>query len=162
MIALVFCWSSEAPGTGICSDSGRFKTNVARLACFACPEQSSDPYRHLNLSLKMGSSYERLLSPAALVDDLALKFPDNIWLKVSAPRKQAPLAWEDVTWGQLRRAVHFTARWIARDLGPGTGDEPVAYTGKNDHRYPIVMMAALMVGYKVGTYGHNPCVFPCA
>ncbi len=61
------------------------------------------------------------------------------------------MIWEDVTFRHLRRAVHFMARWMEKELGPGTGDEPVAYMGTNDARYPIVMMAALMVGYKVIT-----------
>lgn len=88
-----------------------------------------------------------MLSPAAFVDRLAADVPHNVWVKT--PLDQAELAWQDVTYLQLSRAVDSMAYWIERELGLAAADEPLAYAGVNDIRYPIIILAALKTGYKV-------------
>ena len=98
----------------------------------------------------MGSlHYRGVLSPAALVDDLATAVPHNVWVKEPVTSKEGLMVWLDITWLQLRRAVDSMARWVEDEFGLGSGDEPLAYVGVNDIRYPIVVMAALKSGYKV-------------
>ncbi|KAK3900646.1 putative peptide synthetase [Staphylotrichum tortipilum] len=96
----------------------------------------------------MGSSAPSFLSPDSLVDDLAARIPDNVWAKAPVSADQGPAVWQDITWRQLRVAVDFTARWMENELGVGDGHEPIAYTGPNDIRYPIIIMAALKAGHK--------------
>ncbi len=105
----------------------------------------------------MGSSIPSLQSPDSLVDDLAARVPDNVWVKAPVSADQGPAVWQDITWRQLRTAVDFTARWIESELGVGDGHEPVAYTGLNDIRYPIVIMGALKAGYKVSSLPPGQC-----
>jgi acyl-CoA synthetase (AMP-forming)/AMP-acid ligase II len=98
----------------------------------------------------MGSLYYRdVLSPAAVVDRLAAKAPHDVWVKEPLSSNDGPMIWRDISWLQLKRAVDSMACWMENKLGLGGGDEPVAYVGVNDIRFPIVMMAALKCGYKV-------------
>lgn len=98
-----------------------------------------------------------LLSPDSLVDDLAARVPDNAWAKAPVSADDGPAIWQDITWRQLRAAVDFTAQWIENELGAGDGHGPVAYTGPNDIRYPIIIMAALKAGYKVSCVSSGRC-----
>lgn len=103
----------------------------------------------------MGSLASDFLAPAAFVEKLAAETPDKVWAKYpevtgKSDSTRPEIAWRDITWSQLSRAVDFTARWLEQELGPGNGEEPVAYTAVNDFRYPVVVMAALKAGYKVG------------
>jgi acyl-CoA synthetase (AMP-forming)/AMP-acid ligase II len=98
----------------------------------------------------MGSLYYRdLLSPAAVVDRLAAEVPHDVWVKEPVSSDHGPTIWRDISWLQLRMAVDSMACWMENKLGLGAGDQPVAYTGVNDIRFPIVIMAALKCGYKV-------------
>ena len=98
----------------------------------------------------MGSLYYRdLLSPAAVVDRLAAEVPHDVWVKELVASNHGPAIWRDISWLQLRVAVDSMACWMEHKLGLGGGDEPVAYVGVNDIRFPIVIMAALKCRYKV-------------
>ncbi|KAH6618355.1 hypothetical protein B0J18DRAFT_277146 [Chaetomium sp. MPI-SDFR-AT-0129] len=101
----------------------------------------------------MGSLASDFLAPAAFVEQVAAETPDKVWAKYpevigKSDSIRPEIAWRDITWSQLSRAVEFTARWLEQELGPGNGEEPVAYTAVNDFRYPVVVMAALKAGYK--------------
>ncbi|KAK3380982.1 hypothetical protein B0H63DRAFT_545240 [Podospora didyma] len=87
----------------------------------------------------------------AVVDGLAAQVPHNVWVKapLSTEGTQDEIDWQDITWLRLSRAVNTMASWMGRHLGEPTGNEPVAYMGVNDIRYPIVILASLKTGYKV-------------
>lgn len=97
----------------------------------------------------MGSSHMAILSPPALVDSLASGAPNNVWVKIAASTEKHAGAPHDITWAQVEKAVDSLARWIELEFGPGNGEDPIAYIGINDVRYPMVIIAALKAGYKV-------------
>ncbi|VBB84718.1 Putative Nonribosomal peptide synthetase [Podospora comata] len=86
-----------------------------------------------------------------VVDELAAEVPHDTWVKIpSSPTKIEEITWQNFTFQQLGQAVDRLAHWIDKHLGPaGLGrDESLAYTGINDIRYPIVILAALKTGHK--------------
>lgn len=88
-----------------------------------------------------------------VVDELAAEVPHDTWVKIpSSPTKIEEITWQNFTFQQLGQAVDRLAHWIDKHLGPaGLGrDDSLAYTGINDIRYPIVILAALKTGHKVG------------
>ncbi|KAK4184811.1 hypothetical protein QBC35DRAFT_390894 [Podospora australis] len=92
-----------------------------------------------------------LLFPTDTVDDLADKLPDNAWVKLpSSSSAIHDITWHDFTWQQFSSAVDMMARWLDENLGPAAlqVNEVITYTGVNDIRYPIIMLAALKAGYK--------------
>ncbi|KAK3291625.1 uncharacterized protein B0H64DRAFT_367005 [Chaetomium fimeti] len=88
------------------------------------------------------------LSHTAWIDKLAAESPDDVWIKSPVTSDKGAVTWQDITFLELSKAVDTMARWMEKELGLGTGDEPVAYTGVNDARYPIIILAALKTGYK--------------
>ncbi|KAK4199222.1 hypothetical protein QBC40DRAFT_176880 [Triangularia verruculosa] len=87
-----------------------------------------------------------------IVDQLAAEVPHDTWVKIpsSSSAKIEGITWQNFTFQQLSQAVNRLAYWIDEHLGPAASDrnEPLAYTGVNDIRYPIVILAALKTGYK--------------
>jgi len=106
----------------------------------------------------MGSLHRKALSPAALVDSLASDVPNDVWIKLLVSSNRDAETWQDITWLQLKKAVDSLARWIELELGPGDGDEPIAYVGIHDARYPMVIMAALKAGYQVRLFVCRVCL----
>ncbi|KAK4177099.1 hypothetical protein QBC36DRAFT_327779 [Triangularia setosa] len=86
-----------------------------------------------------------------IVDQLAAEIPHDTWVKTPlSSAKIEEITWQDITFQQLSQAVDRLAHWIDQHLGPAAlgQNEPLAYTGINDIRYPIVILAALKTGYK--------------
>jgi hypothetical protein len=57
-----------------------------------------------------------------------------------------------VTYREFANAVHATAWWIEENVGKPKvrdGSEAVVYFGPNDFRYGILVLASIVVGYKV-------------
>jgi hypothetical protein len=108
-------------------------------------------YLHNSHSIFFPCSLRDMRSLAAVVDRLAAEVPDSLWVKAPAFSSHGEeLCWQDITWLQLSRAVDAMAHWMEAHLGqPTTENEPVAYMGVNDIRYPIAILAALKTGYKV-------------
>ncbi|KAK4183556.1 putative peptide synthetase [Podospora australis] len=89
-----------------------------------------------------------MLSPSALVDHLAATKPNDTWVKIPITSAQDVTHWDNITWAQLSNAVNAMAHFITKSFGPARKDEPIAYTGINDIRYPIVILAAIKADYK--------------
>ncbi|KAK0726325.1 hypothetical protein B0T21DRAFT_371384 [Apiosordaria backusii] len=86
-----------------------------------------------------------------IVDQLAAEIPHGTWVKIPlSSTKITEITWQNFTFQQLSQAVDRLAYWIDEQLGPAAlgRDEPLAYTGVNDIRYPLVILAALKTGYK--------------
>lgn len=83
-----------------------------------------------------------------VVDTLAKQMPDAVWVKIPVSSASG-VTWRDVTWSQLRGAVNSMCHWMEATLAPAETNETVAYSGVNDIRYPIVVMAAMKMGYRV-------------
>ncbi|KAK4652282.1 putative NRPS-like protein biosynthetic cluster [Podospora pseudocomata] len=86
-----------------------------------------------------------------VVDELAAEVPHDTWVKIpSSTTKIEEITWQNFTFQQLGQAVDRLAHWIDKHLGPADlgRDESLAYTGINDIRYPIVILAALKTGHK--------------
>ena len=49
----------------------------------------------------------------------------------------------------LARAVNRAAHWMEKTLGRGSDFETLAYTGPNDARYMIFVLAAVKTGYRL-------------
>ncbi|KAH6838682.1 hypothetical protein B0I37DRAFT_387507 [Chaetomium sp. MPI-CAGE-AT-0009] len=96
----------------------------------------------------MGSVPSEFLSHTAWIDKLAAESPDDVWIKSPVTSDKGAVTWQDITFLELSKAVDMMAHWMEKELGLGAGDEPVAYTGVNDARYPIIILAALKAGYK--------------
>lgn len=83
-----------------------------------------------------------------VVDTLANQTPHAVWVKTPVPSASS-FEWRDVTWSHLRGAVNSLCHWMEKTLGPAKINETVAYSGVNDIRYPIMVMASMKMGYKV-------------
>jgi acyl-CoA synthetase (AMP-forming)/AMP-acid ligase II len=57
--------------------------------------------------------------------------------------------WRKVTYGEIARAVDFTAWWIEKHLGLGTKAETLTYMGANDIRYIIMSIACFKTRHSV-------------
>jgi hypothetical protein len=63
-----------------------------------------------------------------------------------------------VTYREFANAVHATAWWIEEIVGKPkgqNGSEAMVYFGPNDFRYDILVLASIVVGYKVRDQLHN-------
>ena len=98
----------------------------------------------------MGSSepdYGRRLLPV-LVDEISRDDPERPFVSLS--RSSSPEdGFKDVTYRSFANAINKAAWWLEAKLGKSRNFEVLAYTGPSDIRYPIIVYAAVKVGYKV-------------
>ncbi|KAJ5529641.1 hypothetical protein N7527_003034 [Penicillium freii] len=83
-----------------------------------------------------------------VVDRLAVQQPDGLWVKAGA-LDNGVLSWSDFTWSQLASAVDYISHWMEDRLGPPAENETMGYMGISDIRYPIMILSAMKMGYKI-------------
>ena len=96
-----------------------------------------------------GKSPQSVRTLSSVVDALAVQQPNDVWVKV--PRTSTVEdGFDDITWLQLATAVDRLAYWMFYAQGVRAGHGSIAYTGINDVRYGMVVLAAMKIGCKVG------------
>lgn len=88
-----------------------------------------------------------------IVDALAKEETQRIWAKVPVADGEG-LSWRDVTYRQLGAAADIMAHWMDQHIGQvdqsGHQGNVVTYMGVHDIRPPILVLATLKTGHKVG------------
>lgn len=103
-----------------------------------------------------GPDYGRRLLPV-LVDEISRDDPERVF--VSIARSSMPEdGFKDITYRSFANAINKAAWWLEENLGRSQNFEVLAYAGPSDVRYPIIVYAAVKVGYKVSQ--ESPRVFP--
>ena len=96
-----------------------------------------------------GTPSQSVRTLSSVVDALAVQQPHDVWVRV--PRASTVEdGFDDITWLQLATAVDRLAYWMFYAQGVRADHGSIAYTGVNDVRYGMVVLAAMKVGCKVG------------
>lgn len=83
-----------------------------------------------------------------LIDELATTDAARVF--VSIPRTaDIQDGFEDITYGDLARAVNKCAWWMEHTLERSETFETLNYLGRQDLRYVILLSAAIKTGYQV-------------
>ena len=83
-----------------------------------------------------------------LIDEVATSDATHVF--VSIPRTaRIEDGFDDITFGDLARAVNRCAWWMERKLQRSETFETLNYVGPQDLRYLILLFAAIKTGYKV-------------
>ncbi|KAJ8122079.1 hypothetical protein ONZ43_g1633 [Nemania bipapillata] len=102
------------------------------------------------MALDHGPAYGRRLMPSVL-DELALEVPNKVYAAI--PRTNSVKdGFRDVTFSDVSRMVNFMAWWVEERFGKGEKFETVAYVGIADLRGPIVFLALIKCGFKLGGF----------
>ena len=90
--------------------------------------------------------YEQLFP--SLIDRYAEEEPQKVWLEMPIDDDDLSKGFRPVTYSQLATLVDNAAHWLDEALGKTTdGSTPVfAYTGQQDLRFAILVLAAIKVG----------------
>lgn len=83
--------------------------------------------------------------------DLSAQFPDSTYAEYPITDNVAD-GYRKITFREVANAVHEVAYWIDNNVGKPVmddGSETLVYMGPNDLRYGILVLASVMVGYKV-------------
>lgn len=88
----------------------------------------------------------RLLTNA--VDDLATLCPSDVFCLHPISRDISD-GWRIVTFKTLANAANNLAWWIANSIGESKSLEVLSYSGTNDIRYAIFILACLKTGHVV-------------
>jgi acyl-CoA synthetase (AMP-forming)/AMP-acid ligase II len=100
-----------------------------------------------NQTLPLPADCDKRLIPT-LIDELATT--DTTRVFVSIPRTTTiEDGFEDITYGDLARAVNRCAWWMERTLQRSETFETLNYVGPQDLRYVILLFAAIKTGYQV-------------
>jgi hypothetical protein len=84
--------------------------------------------------------------------NLASRYPDIVYAEYFSEPKHVANNYRKVTYREFANAVHGTAWWIEECIGKpivADGRETMVYLGPNDLRYGILVLASILVGYKV-------------
>ncbi|KAI9925939.1 hypothetical protein MW887_005745 [Aspergillus wentii] len=81
-----------------------------------------------------------------VVDELALNKPEQLFC-VHPISNDLAQGWRHISMKDLADAVNYTAWWIEKTIGVGTGAEPITYIGTNDARYVAFFLACLKTGH---------------
>lgn len=91
----------------------------------------------------------RLLVTA--IDQIANSQPQCTWVSVPKDEDNLSDGFVDITFKQFSNAINHAAAWLHSKLGPRSGSfDTIAYEGPNDVRVPILTVAAVKAGRKVG------------
>lgn len=107
---------------------------------FNLTSKSFDPNK------SMESHQKRLL--ARTVDDRAETNP-NQRFAIIPQGSEINNGFQDLSIKDLARAVNFMCWWVESTIGQAQFPETLAYTGSNDVRYFIFMLACQKTGYQV-------------
>ncbi|KAJ4363131.1 hypothetical protein N0V83_010251 [Neocucurbitaria cava] len=83
---------------------------------------------------------------------LADKYPDLTYAEYHINPATIADGFRKVTYREMANAVHASAWWIEKNAGKpevDDGRETMVYIGPNDVRYGILVLASVMVGYKM-------------
>jgi acyl-CoA synthetase (AMP-forming)/AMP-acid ligase II len=101
---------------------------------------------------------KRLLND--LIDEIAILDEDRIF--ASIPVSDDPIdGFVDLTYGKLAVAIDRTAWWLQKAMRGRPRLETFAYLGRNDLRYPLLILAAIKTHYKASESKSSediPCV----
>lgn len=86
-----------------------------------------------------------------IVDDLAQTRPESVWAKVPSYESNYSGGYRKITYKMMANAINGLAWWIIDNLGASSTFETLAYFGRWDPRYIIVLLGAVKAGYKVRT-----------
>jgi hypothetical protein len=102
-----------------------------------------------NQNLPLPTSYGKRLIPT-LIDELAMT--DSTRVFVSVPRTaNIKDGFEDITFGDLARAINRCAWWMRRTLQRSETFETLNYVGPQDLRYVIYCSLLLRLDIRYGT-----------
>jgi hypothetical protein len=83
---------------------------------------------------------------------LANQYPDIVYAEYFSNPKDLANSYHKVTYRDFANAVHTAAWWIEEQVGNplvADGRETLVYLGPNDLRYGVLVLASILVGYKV-------------
>lgn len=83
---------------------------------------------------------------------LATQHPDLVYAEFPLAPQDPGRGYRKITYKRLASTVHAIAWWIEQNVGKPAkddGSETLAYLGPSDMRYGALVMASVMVGYKV-------------
>ncbi|KAF2501326.1 acetyl-CoA synthetase-like protein [Lophium mytilinum] len=97
-----------------------------------------------------GTSYGRRLV-ISVIDAIVKSTPERPWASIPLNDDDLSEGFRDLSFAQLATAINAAAWWLHETIGKApSGEFPtVAYLGPRDLRYPIIVMAAAKVGWKV-------------
>ena len=90
----------------------------------------------------------RLLLPT-LVDKIAKDDPSTVFCEIPVSNTSYSQGFRKITYGQLSTAIDGATWWLYKRLKASQTFETLTYIGPNDLRYPILVLGAVKVGYKV-------------
>ncbi len=86
-----------------------------------------------------------------LIDQYALEEPQRSWASIPKDDDDISKGFQEVTYRQFAKAINKASWWLEAQLGPSHESfETIAYVGPKDLVYPVLTMAAVKVGRKVG------------
>ena len=86
-----------------------------------------------------------------LIDQYAAEEPQRSWASIPKDVDDLSQGFREVTYRQLANAINKASWWLEAQLGPiHEPFETLAYVGPKDLMYPVLTMAAVKVGRKVG------------
>jgi hypothetical protein len=83
---------------------------------------------------------------------LAEQYPNLTYAEYFTSSTEIATGHRKVTYREFANAVHATAWWIEENVGKPKvqdGSEAIVYFGPNDFRYGVLVLASIVVGYKV-------------
>ncbi|RAK90448.1 NRPS-like enzyme [Aspergillus costaricaensis CBS 115574] len=81
-----------------------------------------------------------------IIDHYAQVKPEAIYAEYPVNPMTYEEGYTPITYKALANAINGVAAWLTKTLGPGTG-EVLAYLGRNDLRYPALVLVAVKAGY---------------
>lgn len=83
-----------------------------------------------------------------VVADIAREQPHKLYGSIARTSNPQD-GFDDITYLRFANAINRASWWLERTFGRSTTFETIAYSGPFDLRYPIFIIAAVKVGYKV-------------
>lgn len=102
----------------------------------------------------MGASNQSDLDPRTqliphLIDHYATVKPDAIYAEYPVNPMAYDAGYREISYKSFANAINGLAQWLTENLGPGNGEEILAFAGGNDLRYPALVLGAVKAGYCV-------------
>jgi acyl-coenzyme A synthetase/AMP-(fatty) acid ligase len=86
-------------------------------------------------------NYGKRLLPN-IIDQVAANEPERVFASIQD-------GYLDVSYKTLANAINRASWWLSENMGLANTSEVFSYTGPNDLRYSIFLVAAIKCGYQV-------------
>lgn len=86
------------------------------------------------------------------IDRIAMQTPGKAFISIPLDDNDVQKGYRDLSFGVFARAVNRCSWWLLQELGQSQSFETLSYSGPQDVRYHILLLASIKTGHNVGSF----------